>query len=353
VTPLLEIRELVAAFPGPGGEVRAVDGVSLTIGAGEVVGLVGESGCGKSVLALSALRLLPPPGRIAHGAILWRGEDLMDMPGRRLRRLRGKEIALILQEPATALNPVFTIGNQIAETIVVHKMVSWKQARARAVELLRAVAIPDPEVRARQYPHEISGGMRQRVLVALAICCDPALIIADEPTTALDVTLQAEILELLDGLRRERGMALLLITHDMGVVAQLAERVIVMYCGRIVEEAPVRDLFREPTHPYTRGLLASIPGAPGAAAAAEGPGLEGARARLAAIPGMVPDLSRLPEGCNFGPRCPHRFGACESGDPPLYPIREGWRSACELYGPRGSAAARGVFTGRGGEDAGR
>ena len=322
--PLLDIDDLVSVFETPEGTVRAVDGVSLRVEAGEVVGLVGESGCGKTVLALSILRLLSSPGRIASGRIGWKGCDLLALSPKELRRVRGAQIAMIFQEPAVSLNPVFTVGSQIAETIVVHKRTSWKEARQQAIELLDRVAIPEPERRVDDYPHQMSGGMQQRVMIALALSCEPDLIIADEATTALDVTIQAQILELLERLRQERGLAVLLITHDLGVVAQIADRVAVMYTGRIVEEAPVRDLFRDPRHPYTVGLLRSLP-RPGAGA--------GGRRRLEAIEGMVPDLARLPAGCDFAPRCPEVFDACHQQDPPLYRLGGARRAACEKYAP--------------------
>ncbi len=321
---LLEIHDLVSVFDTPQGPVRAVDRVSLTLDEGEVLGLVGESGCGKTVLALSILRLVAAPGRIVSGRILWRGRDLLTLKPKELRQVRGREIAMIFQEPMTSLNPVFTVGNQIAETIVVHQKKSWKAAMADAVELLRVVAIPDPERRVRDYPHQMSGGMRQRVLIALALSCNPSLIIADEPTTALDVTIQAQILELLDSLRRERGLAVLLITHDLGVVAEVADRVAVMYTGRKVEEAPVRDLFAGPRHPYTVGLLRSVP-VPGRDPETQ------RRRRLPAIDGVVPDLTRLPPGCNFAPRCPDVFDACHNRNPPLLPVGPGHVAACEKY----------------------
>jgi oligopeptide/dipeptide ABC transporter ATP-binding protein len=328
---LLEIRDLVTVFDTPEGTVHAVDGASLHLDAGEVLGLVGESGCGKSVLALSVLRLIEAPGRIAAGAIRWRGRDLLPLSGKEMRRVRGPEIAMVFQEPMTSLNPVFTVGNQVAEAIVVHQKKSWREAMADAEELLRTVAIPDPARRIHDYPHQMSGGMRQRVLIAMALSCNPSLLIADEPTTALDVTIQAQILELLDHLRRERGLAVLLITHDLGVVAEMADRVSVMYTGRIVEEAPVRDLFRRPLHPYTAGLLRSVP-RPGRDPAT------GRRQRLPAIEGMVPDLIRLPPGCDFAPRCPEVFAACHRQDPPLYPLGEGRTAACEKYAPGGDDA---------------
>ena len=318
---LLRIEDLVSVFDTPQGVIRAVDGVNLHVEAGEVVGLVGESGCGKTVLALSILRLLVAPGRIDSGRILWKGSDLLKLGPKELRRVRGAQIAIIFQEAAASLNPVFTVGSQIAETIVVHKKVSRQEARRQAIELLHTVAIPEPERRVDDYPHQMSGGMQQRVMIALALSCDPDLIIADEATTALDVTIQAQILELLDRLRRERGLAVLLITHDLGVVAEVADRVAVMYTGRIVEEAPVRALFREPRHPYTEGLLRSLPGA----------GTAAVRGRLAAIDGMVPDLAALPVGCNFAPRCPDVFDACRHRNPSLRVVGEQRTAACEKF----------------------
>jgi len=323
---LLEIQDLVVTFDTPEGRIRPVDGVSLTVDAGETLGLVGESGCGKTVLALSILSLVAEPGRITSGRILWKGRDLLTLTPRRMRAVRGREIAMIFQEPMTALNPVFTVGNQVAETIVVHQRKSWKMAMKEAVDLLRLVAIPDPERRVHDYPHQMSGGMRQRVLIAMALSCNPDLILADEPTTALDVTIQAQILELLDRLRRERELAVLLITHDLGVVAEVAHRVAVMYTGRIVEEAPVTDLFHDPLHPYTLGLMASRP-------RTDDEPVAGLRRRLPAIQGMVPPLTRLPGGCHFAPRCPDLFPACQVAPPPLYPVGPGRAVACAKFNP--------------------
>ena len=299
---LLDVRglttEFVSAREGAVRVVRAVDGASLHLARGETLGLVGESGCGKSVTALSIIRLVQPPGRITAGAIIFEGRDLTALGETEMQRVRGARIGFVFQEPMTALNPVFTIGDQIAESLVVHGLAARGPARARAVELLEAVRIPEPGKRAGDYPHQLSGGMRQRALIAAAISCRPSLLIADEPTTALDVTIQAEILDLLREMRAQFGLALLLITHDLGVVAHLADRVAVMYAGRIVEEGPTAAVLSKPAHPYTRGLLASLPGA--------APGT-----RLKAIPGSVPDLSELPAGCAFSPRCADREQRCD------------------------------------------
>jgi oligopeptide/dipeptide ABC transporter ATP-binding protein len=285
------------------------------VNAGETLCLVGESGSGKSVTALSILRLVQRPGRIASGRVLFNGRDLLTLSEREMQRVRGAEIALVFQEPMTALNPVFTIGDQIEETLIVHDEARGRAARQRAIELLGAVSIPEPERRVRDYPHQLSGGLRQRALIAMALACNPSVLIADEPTTALDVTIQAQILDLLRDLKQRFGLALLLITHDLGVVAEMADRVAVMYAGRIVEEAPVRDLFQDPRHPYTQGLLASIPG--------------GARgSRLAAIQGTVPPLGQLPPGCPFAPRCPKRFEPCNKAVPGVTVI-EGRRARSE------------------------
>src|SRR6476619_6261719 len=256
---LLEVRNLQTHFPTRAGLVRAVDGVSFHLDRGELLGLVGESGCGKSMTALSVMRLIAPPGRIAHGEILFEGRNLLQLSNTEMRHVRGNDIAMIFQDPMTSLNPVFTVGEQIAEALRLHRRLSHKEARAAAIEAMREVSIPDPARRADDYPHQLSGGMRQRVMIAMALACDPKLLIADEPTTALDVTIQAQILELLDGLRKSRELAVLLITHDLGVVAEVADRVAVMYTGKIVEESPVAELFAQPKHPYTEGLLRSVP----------------------------------------------------------------------------------------------
>ena len=317
---LLSVEHLTTVFDRPSGPVPAVDDVSFEIRAGETLGLVGESGSGKSVTALSVMRLVQPPGRIARGGIRFKGRDLLTLSEREMQAVRGAEIALIFQEPMTALNPVFTIGDQIAETLLVHHRATRRGAKARAVELLQAVRIPDAAARIGDYPHQLSGGMRQRVLIAMALACKPSLVIADEPTTALDVTIQAQVLDLLREMKAAFDLSLLLITHDLGVIAETADRVAVMYAGRIVETGPVRVIFREPQHPYTRGLLASIPGgAPGQ--------------RLHAIDGNVPMLGALPPGCAFNPRCPDRFEPCTSAPPPDYAVGLGHAAKCYLHDP--------------------
>ena len=318
--PLLKVERLTTVFDTSAGPVRAVDEVSLEICAGETLGLVGESGSGKSVTALSILRLVQPPGRIAGGRIVLNGRDLLPLSERDMEAMRGADVSLVFQEPMTALNPVFTVGDQIAEALVVHGRMAKREARHEAVRLLRSVRIPNPESRVDDYPHQLSGGMRQRVTIAIAIACRPALVIADEPTTALDVTIQAEILDLLREMKAAFGLSLLLITHDLGVIAETADRVAVMYAGRIVETGPVRAILRAPQHPYTRGLLASIPG-----------GRHGARLR--AIDGTVPALDRLPAGCAFNPRCPDRFEPCTGAPPPDYAVGAGQTAKCYLHDP--------------------
>jgi len=314
--PLLEVRDLRVSFFTPRGEVRAVDGVSFTIDEGETFGLVGESGCGKSVTALSLLRLLDGSGRIVGGDIVFAGRTLLALSEEEMRSLRGDQIAMVFQEPMTSLNPVFTVGYQIGEVLEVHRGMSRKQARAEAIELLRLVEIPEPERRVDAYPHQLSGGMRQRVMIAMALACRPRLLIADEPTTALDVTIQAQILDLLAHLQEQFGMAVLFVTHDLGIVAERARRVAVMYAGRIVEEAETATLFRNPLHPYTRGLLRSIPRL-------------GMRVRrLAAIPGSVPDPLALPSGCRFRDRCTYAVARCGEIDPQLEPFGDSRAVAC-------------------------
>jgi len=322
--PLLEVTDLSTHFPGDAGVVRAVDGVSFVVEEGSTLGLVGESGCGKSVTALSLLRLVPEPGRIVSGRIVFKGRDLMSLSERDMRSVRGRGIALIFQEPSTALNPVFTVGYQIAEGLIVHGMMKKKEALREAVRLMEVVRIPDAARRAGEYPHQMSGGLRQRVMIAMALACRPALLVADEPTTALDVTIQAEILDLLQGLKRELHLSLILITHNLGVVAETADRVAVMYAGRIVEEAGTKDLFASPGHPYTSGLLRSIPRLGEA-----GSGEAGRKKRLLAIDGSVPDLERLPAGCAFHPRCPDVLPECRGSRPARLPLGDGSRSvAC-------------------------
>jgi len=315
--PLLSVRNLKTYFQTEDGEVPAVDGVSFDLEAGETLGIVGESGCGKSVTSLSIMRLIPsPPGRIAGGEIIFDGEDLLKKTPAEMRKIRGNEISMIFQEPMTSLNPVFTIGDQIMEAIILHQKLSKKEARERAIEMLRLVGIPSPEQRVDEYPHQLSGGMRQRVMIAMALSCNPRLLIADEPTTALDVTIQAQILELLQRLQEEFGMAIIMITHDLGVVAGMVDRVIVMYAGKVVEEAPVRELFRNPLHPYTIGLLGSIPK------------LHQAQERLQTIEGVVPSPFNMPRGCRFHPRCPYARPACEEAQPPLMELAPGHFAAC-------------------------
>ena len=319
-TPLLEVEGLKTHFFTRDGVVRAVDGVSFSIQPGETLALVGESGCGKSVTSLSILRLIAsPPGRTVAGSIRFNGRDLLGLSEREMRDVRGNEISMIFQEPMTSLNPVLTIGGQIAEALVLHRGMSRAAAMARAIEMLRLVNIPEADRRAGEYPHQLSGGMRQRVMIAMALACDPKLLIADEPTTALDVTIQAQILDLMRALKAKTGAAIMLITHDLGVVAEMAQRVVVMYAGRKVEEAPVRDLFARPRHPYTRGLMKSIPRL-GTAKAARQP--------LAEIPGMVPSLREAIPGCPFAMRCAHAVERCRVEMPLLEAKAVGHTVAC-------------------------
>jgi peptide/nickel transport system ATP-binding protein len=320
-SPLLRVRDLVTTFGTDAGVVRAVDEVSFDVPRSETVALVGESGCGKSVTALSIMRLVAtPPGRIESGSVELEGRDLLRLSEREMRDVRGKVVSMIFQEPMTSLNPVYTVGWQIIEAIVLHERKSRRQARERALELVRLVGIPEPETNIDAYPHQLSGGQRQRIMIAMALACQPKLLLADEPTTALDVTIQAQILELLRDLQQRLAMSILLITHDLGVVAENAQRVAVMYAGRVVESAPVRELFAKPMHPYTRGLLDSIP-QPGRA-----PG-EPRRRRLRTIEGIVPDLRSLPPGCRFADRCPMRVAACER-EPPLEDVAPGRTARC-------------------------
>jgi peptide/nickel transport system ATP-binding protein len=317
--PLLRVHDLRTYFYTENGVARAVDGVSFEIAARETVGVVGESGCGKSVTAFSLLRLVRPPGRIEPGSeIHFDGKNLATLDERAMRAIRGARMAMIFQEPMTALNPVFTVGDQIAEVVRVHHAGTKREAWERAVKMLETVGIPSPEQRAHEYPHQLSGGMRQRVVIAMALILNPALVIADEPTTALDVTIQAQILELLGDLQDRLGTSILLITHDLGVVAETASRVIVMYGGEIVEEAPVTDLFASAQHPYTEGLLAAMPQV----------GHE--RERLATIPGSVPPPTAWPQGCRFHDRCPYAWERCAAEHPPLYKIGASHTSRCHL-----------------------
>ena len=315
---LLDVRDLQTQFATSGGIVRAVDGVSWDVQAGETVALVGESGCGKSVSALSVMRLVAAPaGRILCGEILFKGRDLLTLSEDEMRRIRGREITMIFQEPMTSLNPVLTIGRQVTETMEIHLEMTPAQARARAAEILTLVGIAEPERRLGQYPHQFSGGMRQRIMIAMALACNPALILADEPTTALDVTIQAQILELLKDLSRKLGVAMLMITHNLGVVARYADRVNVMYAGRIVERGTAREIYANPRHPYTLGLLRSVPRLD-----------EPKKAKLAPIPGQPPDLTRLPPGCAFAPRCAFVMDRCRAERPELQSVGPEHVAAC-------------------------
>jgi peptide/nickel transport system ATP-binding protein len=318
---VLEVKNLQTVFFTNSGLFKAVDDVSFEVRRGETLAIVGESGCGKSVSALSIMRLVPdPPGRIVGGTVLLEGTDLLALNEAKMRQIRGNRISMIFQEPMTSLNPVMRIGDQIAEAVRLHRSMTAKETWAKAVEMLRLVRIPEPARRAQEYPHQLSGGMRQRAMIAMALACRPALLIADEPTTALDVTIQAQILTLVLDLQKELGMALILITHDLGVVAQTAQRVIVMYAGKKVEEADVETLFESPRHPYTRGLMASIPAVLNSGAKAD--------ARLAEIPGTVPSLTRLPPGCAFAPRCSLAIPRCRQEYPPLQDWSGGHLAAC-------------------------
>ena len=315
--PVLEVRDLRTYFHTEEGVARAVDGVSFAVGRGQTLGLVGESGCGKSVSAFSVMRLVPdPPGRIEGGQILLKGRDLLGLDEEEMRRVRGDDIAMIFQEPMTSLNPVLTCGFQIAEAVVLHQQVPMQEARTRAIEMLQLVGIPAPEQRIDEYPHQLSGGMRQRVMIAMALSCNPDVLIADEPTTALDVTIQAQILALLESLQESLQMAIVMITHDLGVIAETADQVAVMYAGQIVEYAETQSLFTRPRHPYTRGLLRSIPR------------LDAEQERLDIIPGVVPDARAFPPGCRFAPRCPLADDHCRAEVPPLEEIEAGHWASC-------------------------
>jgi peptide/nickel transport system ATP-binding protein len=318
---LLQVQNLKTSFFTPEGEVRAIDGVSFEIGEGKTLGLVGESGCGKSVTSLSIMRLIPsPPGKIVGGEIFYRGRDLLKLNNEEMRKIRGNEISMIFQEPMTSLNPVFTVGNQIGEAIKLHQGLGKRETRQKTIDMLRLVKIADPESRVDSYPHQLSGGMRQRVMIAMALSCNPSLLIADEPTTALDVTIQAQILELIKELQQKiGGMALLLITHDLGVVSEQADNVAIMYAGKIVERSSTRAIFNHPFHPYTVGLLNSLPGIGGLK-----------KKRLDAIPGMVPSPLNLPSGCRFRDRCPRAQELCAQTEPPLEEKEPGHTAACHF-----------------------
>ena len=319
---LLEVRNLKTYFDVRGGVLKAVDDVSLTINAGETLGLVGESACGKSVTASSIMRLVPiPPGRIAGGEILFEGTNILRLPASEMRKVRGNKISMIFQEPMTSLNPVFTVGDQVAEVISLHKKISQREIRDRVIEAFRLVRIPAPETRVNDYPHQMSGGMRQRVMIAMALACRPRLMIADEPTTALDVTIQAQILDLMNNLKEETGASILFITHDLGVIAEMAQRVAVMYAGKIMEAADAETLFGDPQHPYTVGLMSSIPVL----------GIGKKQRRLSTIPGVVPSLFRLPEGCLYNDRCSEPKKVCGHSEPPLIDLRNGHIVRCHKY----------------------
>jgi oligopeptide transport system ATP-binding protein len=328
---ILEVKHLSTNFFTRAGTIKAADDVSFTIKSGSTLALVGESGSGKSVTSLSIMRLILPPGRITAGEILFSGRDLIALDDQQMRGFRGREIAMIFQDPMTSLNPVYTVGDQIAEAIELHERLPRKQAWTRAVEMMTRVKIPDAQRRARDYPYQLSGGMRQRVMIAMALSCKPSLLIADEPTTALDVTIQAEILELLRSLRDDFDLSMLLITHDLGVVAEIADRVAVMYAGRIVEEAPVRELFHNPRHPYTEGLLRSVP-----RLTEEGLKLR----RLETIEGTVPNLLHLPEGCKFAPRCPYVIDECTTDEIALLAVSDDHRARCIRFDRVGDAKSR-------------
>jgi oligopeptide/dipeptide ABC transporter ATP-binding protein len=320
---LLEVKNLQTHFPTRAGVVKSVDDVSFYIREGELLGLVGESGCGKSITALSIMRLIASPGKIVGGSIKFKGEELTVVSNERMREIRGDDISMIFQDPMTSLNPVYTVGEQIAEALRLHRKLDKKSAWKAAIAAMQEVAIPDAARRANDYPHQLSGGMRQRIMIAMALACDPELLIADEPTTALDVTIQAQILELLNNLRKTRKLAVLLITHDLGVVAEVADRVCVMYTGKIVEEAPVDEIFANPKHPYTQGLLRSVPKMRAVGETKE--------QRLQTIEGTVPSPTKLPPGCHFAPRCVFKKADCEQGEIELKNLSEGVKVRCVLY----------------------
>lgn len=316
---ILEVKDLKTHFFTDKGVVKAVDGVSYKLKEGEILGIVGESGCGKSISAMSILNLIEEPGKIVNGSIKYYGEELVGINESKMRHFRGNEISMIFQEPMTSLNPVFRIGDQITESLMLHKKMKKDEAMKRAIELIKLVGIPRPEKIAHNYPHQLSGGMRQRIMIAMALACEPKVLIADEPTTALDVTIQAQILSLMKDLQERTNTAIMMITHDLGVVAQMAHHVIVMYSGKIVESAPVIELYNNPKHPYTQGLLDSIPD------------LENDRDRLNTIGGVVPNPFELPKGCYFAPRCKHAMDICHTNHPETYTINEKHTASCYLY----------------------
>jgi peptide/nickel transport system ATP-binding protein/oligopeptide transport system ATP-binding protein len=320
---LLEVKNLQTHFPTKAGIVKSVNDVSFNIKEGELLGLVGESGCGKSITALSIMRLIANPGKIVGGSITFKGEELTTATDERMREIRGNDIAMIFQDPMTSLNPVYTVGEQIAEALRLHRKLDKQKAWEAAIEAMKEVAIPDAARRAKDYPHQLSGGMRQRIMIAMALACNPELLIADEPTTALDVTIQAQILELLNNLRKTRQLAVLLITHDLGVVAEVADRVCVMYTGKIVEESPVDEIFDNPKHPYTQGLLRSVPKMRAVGETKE--------QRLSTIEGTVPSPTNLPKGCHFAPRCVFKKTECEQSEIELKELGEGVKVRCVLY----------------------
>ncbi len=320
---LLSIRDLRVWFRVYEGVAAAVDGVDLEVGRGETLGLVGESGCGKSVTAMSILRLLPSPPAQIQGIVQFQGVNLLELTAEEIRKIRGGSISMIFQEPMTSLNPLLTIGEQISEAIVLHQGLDRQEAWQRAVDMLSRVQIPSPEARAREYPHKLSGGMRQRAMIAMALSCHPQLLLADEPTTALDVTIQAQIMDLMQKLREEMHTSILLITHNLGLIAEMAKRVVVMYAGKVVEEAPVEDLFREPLHPYTQGLLGSVP--------VIGSKFKEGRRQLQEIPGIVPSIFQMPRGCRFHPRCPRVMDICSGEEPPMVRVGDTRRVLCWLW----------------------
>ena len=316
---LLDCRDLTITFPSPEGPLKPVDGVDFSLEKGQVLGIVGESGCGKSLTALSVMGLIPEPGRVTGGRAEFDGRDLLKLPEREMQKIRGAQMAMIFQEPMTALNPVYTIGRQLMEPLRLHRKMTGKQAREEAVSLLSRVGIPAPRRRISEYSYQMSGGMRQRVMIAMALSCNPSLLIADEPTTALDVTIQAQILDLMRNLVEETGTAIMFITHDLGVVAEMCRQSLVMYSGRVVEEGPAEDLFEEPLHPYAMGLLKSIPR------------IDRNPDRLDAIPGTVPNLNRRPQGCNFNPRCRYAMEICRKVEPRMIAVSDNRRVACHIH----------------------